>query len=117
MNLTEDKQQEAINQETYAKSKAEAEVKETALIAQDPTKSLQTKLNLKVAQHIDKSSIVAEKIEQTADKLVEKGLKVQENKADAGVLLSEDEKIEADYKKHSAEYLYHGISHKIDKPW
>ncbi len=49
MNLTEDKQREAINQETYAKSKAEAEAKETALIAQDPTKSLQTKLNLKVA--------------------------------------------------------------------
>lgn len=101
----------------YMKAKAEAEVKETAAIAQDPTRALQTKLNLKVAEHIDNSQEVAEKIGNTATKLVDKGLKVQENKADADIIDSEDETIEADFRKNKEEYLYHGINHKIDKEW
>lgn len=110
-------EQKKAEQETYLKAKAEAETKELSLIAQDPTKALQTKLNTKVAEHIDKSQQVAQKIEQTADKLVDKGLKVQENKAVASVILSEDETLEADYIKNKDEYLYHGIDHKIDKQW
>ena len=104
-------------QAEYMKAKAEAEVKETSLIAQDPTKALQTKLNLKVADHIDKSEVVANKIEQTAERLVDKGLKTQENKVEADEILSEDEILEADFTKNKDEYLYHGINHKIDKGW
>ena len=104
-------------QAEYMKAKAEAEVKETSIIAQDSNKAIQTKLNLKVAEHIDNSQEVAAKIEQTADKLVDKGLKVQENKADASVIDSEDETLVADFKKNKDEYLYHGIDHKIDKKW
>ena len=101
----------------YIKAKAAAEVHETALIAQDPTKALNTKLNLKVAEHIDQSPEVANKISQTADKLVDKGLKAQENKATAQVISSEDETIKADFDKNKDEYLYHGIDHKIDAKW
>ena len=110
-------QSEEKAQAEYLKAKAEAEAKELSIIAQDPTKALQTKLNMKVAEHIDNSQAVAVKIEQTADKLVNKGLKVQENKAVANEILSEDETIEADFQKNKDEYLYHGINHKIDKPW
>lgn len=125
MNLSEDfaklkdeiEQDKLKKEDIYIRSKAEAEVKELSLIAQDPTKALQTKLNTKVAEHIDKSQEVAQKIEQTADKLVDKGLKVQENKASASVILSEDEIIEADFQKNKEEYLHHGIDHKIDKTW
>jgi len=70
-----------------------------------------------LAVSIDNSKEVAEKISSTADKLVDKGLKAQENKADAQVILSEDETIEADFKKNEKEYLYHGIDHKVDKQW
>ena len=108
---------EKAQAEAYGRAKAEAETKEMAIIAQDPTKALQTKLNLKVAEHIDNSQQVAEKIEQTADKLVDRGLKVQENKAVANVILSEDETLEADFQKNKDEYLFHGINHKIDKEW
>lgn len=101
----------------YIKAKVSSEAHETALIIQDPTKALNTKLNMKVAEHIDNSQAVAEKISTTADKLVDKGLKAQENKADAQVIESEDATIEADFKKHEAEYLYHGIDHKVDKKW
>ena len=112
------KQLEAEKQaEAYSRAKAEAEAKELSIIAQDPTKALQTKLNMKVADHIDHSQLVAEKIEQTADKLVDKGLQVQENKVQATIIDSEDEILEADFKKNESEYMYHGINHKIDKRW
>lgn len=111
------KEAEEKAQAEYARAKAEAEAKELANIVQDPTKAITSKLNMKVAEHIDKSQEVAEKIERTADTLVEKGLKVQENKADASIIMSEDETLEADYVKNKEEYLYHGINHKIDKKW
>lgn len=101
----------------YIKAKAQAEAQELSKIVQDPTKALNTKLNMKVAEHIDKSPEVAGKISATADKLVEKGLKTQENKASAEVILSEDETLEADFTKNKNEYLYHGIDHKIDRKW
>ena len=103
--------------QAYAAARAFAEVQATTDIATDPTRALQTKLNMKVAQHIDSSEKVAQKIDETADRLVDKGLKAQENKADAQITLSEDEKIEADFTKNKSEYLYHGIDHKVDKAW
>jgi len=108
---------QARMQETYAKAKAESEIKEIADISQDSRKTIQYKLNTKVAQHIDNSVEVQEKIEKTADKLVEKGLMVQENRANADVTRSEDEILQADYEKNQNEYMYHGINHKIDKEW
>lgn len=116
-NLKNKIKQEIELEKELIKAKADAEAKELSAIAQDPTKALNTKLNTKVAQHIDTSQSVAEKIEQTADKLVDKGLKVQENKAVASVILSENEELEADFQKNENEYLYHGIAHKIDKKW
>ena len=104
-------------QETYAKAKAESETREMVDISQDSRKTIQYKLNSKVAEHIDNSQEVQEKIEKTADKLVEKGLVAQENKATADVLHSEDEILTADFDKNKEEYLYHGIDHKIDKEW
>ena len=106
-----------IEKQIYAAKMAETERHEIAEIAQDPTKALTVKLNSKIAEHIDSSQKVAEKIDQTADKLVDKGLLAQENKATANVILSEDETLEADYQKNKDEYLYHGINHKIDKKW
>ena len=78
--------------QAYAAARAFAEVKATTDIATDPTRALQTKLNMKVAEHIDTSEKVAQKIDETADRLVDKGLKAQENKADAQITISEDEK-------------------------
>ena len=103
--------------QAYEAARAFAEVQATTDIATDPTRALQTKLNMKVAQHIDSSEKVAQKIDETADRLVDKGLKAQENKADAQITLSEDEKLVADFAKNQSEYLYHGIDHKVDKAW
>lgn len=103
--------------EAYGRAKAETEVNAMSTIATDTSKTLQTKLNSKLAEHIDNDKNVLEKVEETANKLVVKGLKTQENKVDASVINSEDEILTADYEKNKNEYLYHGINHKIDRKW
>lgn len=103
--------------EAYAKAKAESETKEFANIVTDPSKTLNTKLSQKLAEKIDTSKEVDDKVAETTELLVDKGLQAQKNKATASVILSEDETLEADYQKNKDEYMYHGIDHKIDKEW
>lgn len=104
-------------EEVYAETRAIAEVKATADILEDSTKALQTKLNQKVAEYIENSEEVANKINETGARLVDKGLEAQENQADAQITKSEDAKIDADFSKNKSEYLYHGIDHKIVEKW
>lgn len=106
-----------IEQELLIKARAEAEAKEKAKIVSDPTTALNVKLSATMADKIDKSEEVAGKIADTVDKIVDKGLKAQENRVEAIVIDSEDETLEADFRKNKSEYLYHGIDHKIDKAW
>lgn len=103
-------------QAEYARAKAEAETKEISLIAQDPNKAVKVKLSEKLVKSLD-NAVVDEKVEHTAQKIVDKGLVEQENLADADVIKSEDATLEADFQKNKSEYLYHGIDHKIDKKW
>jgi hypothetical protein len=104
-------------EEAYAKARAETEVKEMSVIAQDPQKAIQYKLGEKLAKEIESSTEVDKKVAETTQILVDKGLEEQHNKAVASVINSENETIEADFNKHKDEYLYHGIDHKIDKVW
>lgn len=104
-------------EEAYAKQKAESEVKEMASIVTDPEKTLNTKLSQKLANTIDNSEIVQQKVDETTEILVDKGLEAQKNKAIANVTRSQDETLQADFDKNKDEYLYHGINHKIDKKW
>ena len=103
--------------EAYAKARAQAEVKEIAVIASDPQKAIQAKLGEKLAREIETSEEVDKKVAVTTQILVDKGLEEQQNKAQASVTNSENAELEADYLKYKDEYLYHGIDHKIDKKW
>ena len=103
--------------DAYEKAKAEAEVKEISAIIQSPQKALNAKLSDKIGKEIEQSEEVDRKVAETTQILVDKGLEEQRNKAVAGVINSENETIEADFNKHKDEYLFHGIAHKIDKPW
>lgn len=106
-----------VREEAYAKSKAESEIKAISTIMQDPSKALNVKLSKKLATVIDTSAEVDKKVGETTQILVDKGLEAQKNKAEASVIDSQDDVLEADFKKNKEEYLYHGINHKIDKPW
>lgn len=112
-----DEEIQKVREEAYAKTKAESETKEISTIMQDPTKALNVKLSQKLSNVIDTSAEVDKKVGETTQILVDKGLEAQKNKAQASVIDSEDDILEADYKKNKDEYMYHGINHKIDKPW
>lgn len=111
------KELEEKQAEAYGKAKAESETNAVSNIVLDTQKTIQSKLNNKLANHIDTDKGVEEKIKVTADKLVDKGLEAQNNESDALVIDSEDKVLDADYKKNKDEYLYHGIDHKVDKKW
>lgn len=104
-------------QEAYAQEKAKSETNAIMEVAQDTNKTLKMKLNQKLATHIETDEKVAVRVEETANKLVEKGLEVQSNEAIASVMSSQDAIMEADFQKNAKEYKYHGIDHKIDKQW
>lgn len=104
-------------EEAYAKEKARSETQAMMEVAQDTTQTIKLKLNQKVANHIETDEKVAIRVEETANKLVERGLEVQSNEATASVMNSEDAVMTADFQKHEKEYRYHGIDHKIDKQW
>ena len=105
------------SEEAYAKAKAETEVKEMSVIAQDPQKVIGVKLSEKLAKEIETSAEVDKKVAETTQILVDKGLEEQQNKAQASVIKSENETLEAKFEKYKDEYLYHGIDHKVDKEW
>jgi hypothetical protein len=102
---------------SYEQARAEAEVKEISIIAQDTKKTISTKLSEKLAKEIENSPEVDKKVAETTQILVDKGLEEQQNRAQASVTNSENAELEADYEKYKDEYLYHGIDHKIDKEW
>jgi hypothetical protein len=102
---------------SYEQARAEAEVKEISIIAQDPQKTISAKLSEKLAKEIENSPEVDKKVAETTQILVDKGLEEQQNRAQASVTNSENAELEADYEKYKDEYLYHGIDHKIDKEW
>lgn len=104
-------------EEAYAREKARSETQAMLEVTQDTNKTLRMKLNQKVADHIETDEKVAIRVEETANKLVDKGLEVQSNEAIASVMSSQDAIMEADFKKNAKEYKYHGIDHKIDKQW
>lgn len=108
---------QAKMQETYAKAKAESETKEMAIIAQDTNKTLQTKLNTRLANHIDTDELVSAKIEETATKLVEQGLKVQEKKVESDLKTAQKEERKAEFELSEDQYRAFGQDTAPKKPW
>ncbi len=104
-------------EEAYAKAKAEAEVKELSVIAQDPQKTIQVKLAQKLADKIENSEAVDKKVAGTTQKLVNKVVEEQQNKVETSITNSENEMFEASFAKNKQEYIHHGINHKVDKRW
>lgn len=115
--IADKKEQERRNSEAYAKAKAESETREMSVIAQDTNKTLQTKLNSRLATHIDTDDMVTAKIEETANKLVEKGLKVQEKKVESDLKTAEKEERKAEFELSEDQYRAFGQDTAPKKVW
>lgn len=110
-------EKEKIAQAEYARAKGEAEAREMSLIAQDTSKALQTKLNMQLANHIETSAEVTEKVKQTATKLVDKGLEIQDNKVEKELKETEKEKNAAEFELEEDNYRAFGQSTAPSKQW
>ena len=98
-------------------AKAEAEVKEISSIAQDTNKTLQTKLNSKIAQRIDTDEAIGEKIDNTAERLVDMGIEIQKNKVEEEINRSAQAKNQAEFKLAEDQYRSAGLERAPSKLW
>lgn len=97
-----------LSAEDKERIKQDSQNSAIANIASDTNRTLQVKLNERLALHINSDQKVAEKIEKTADKLVESGLKVQENKVETEVTQTETEKNKAEFELSEHSYRAFG---------
>ena len=104
-------------QDTYMKAKAEAEAKEMALIAQDTDKTLKAKLNSQIAQRVDSDADTKAKIDASADRLIEKGLQVQEKQINKQLKTAELEENKAEFELSEDQYKAFGQSIAPKKLW
>ena len=78
---------------------------------------MQTKLNTRLANHIDTDELVSAKIEETATKLVEQGLKVQEKKVESDLKTAEKEERKAEFELSEDQYRAFGQDTAPKKLW
>ena len=104
-------------QEIYVKAKAEAEAKEMALIAQDTDKTLKAKLNSQIAKRVDSDDDTKAKIDASADRLIEKGLQMQEKQINKQLKTAELEENKAEFELSEDQYKAFGQSIAPKKKW
>ena len=104
-------------QEIYVKAKAEAEAKEMALIAQDTDKTIKAKLNSQIAKRVDNDTDIGAKIDASADRLIEKGLQVQEKQINKQLKTAELEENRAEFELSEDQYKAFGQSIAPKKKW
>lgn len=115
--LEEEKQQQQQQAEAYAKQKAEAETREISTIMQDTSKTLQVKLNQKVAERIETSAEIDEKITNTTNTLVDIGLGTQQNQVEAEYKKSQKDKALAEFELNEDQYRAFGLDTSPEEKW
>lgn len=103
--------------EAYAKAKAEAETNAVSTIMQDTSKTLQVKLNQRVAEKIETSAEIDEKIDNTTNALVDMGLQTQQNQVEAELKKSKKDKAKADFELKEDQYRAFGQDTSPEENW
>lgn len=83
----------------------------------DPSKAIKANLSGKISQKIQTDDNVQRRLDETATKVIDSSLTVEENKATANSIASEDDVNVANFEKYKNEYAHHGIENKVDKVW
>jgi hypothetical protein len=107
---TGDKGPEATPLDAETKGKAIAE------IMKSPSAVVAAKVSENVVIKINTDEQTGKRVEQVAEKIIGSGLKAEDNKATAAGIRAESEVKDADFESNKAEFLHHGIDHKV-KPW
>ncbi len=101
----------------YVKSKAETETKEISLIAQDANKTIATKINSKVVNYIDSSPDAEKKINETAEKVVDKGLETHLNKVETELNKSKTDRNKSEFDLDADAYKAFGQETSPNATW
>lgn len=95
------------------------EVKAKAMVdlVSDPKKTIRANISGKIQEKIQTDDTVQERLGKTADTIIDSNLSVEQNKAIADHISSENDINEANFEKYKNEYSHFGIITKVDKPW
>ena len=104
-------------EQTYAKAKAEAEVKELSSLSQNSSAVIQVQLNNKLADRIKTSADINNKVDETANKLIEKGLQIQEKQINKDLKAAEKEENQAEFELSEDQYKAFGQSTAPKHTW
>lgn len=109
---------EQLEQQLVARRMENERVKSQALvdIVSDPTKAVSAKISEEIVTQINTDGTTQTKFAKVASNIVDRGLNANTRKAEAVEHKASSEAKDADFENNCAEYLHHGVKHKV-QPW
>ena len=112
-----EKQIELEKEKSYAQAVGTQQVKEIAVIAQDVNKTLETKLNNKLAKVIDTDEDVDKHLTEASKTLAVKGAETLQDKVDAENIKAKKAKAEATFELSESKWRAFGCKQLPEKRW
>ena len=112
-----EKQIELEKKKSYAKAVGKQQVKEIDVIAQDVNKTLETKLNNKLAKVIDTDEDVDKHLTEASKTLAVKGAETLEDKVDTENIKAKKEKAKATFELSESKWRAFGCKQLPEKKW
>lgn len=112
-----EKQIELEKEKSYAQAVGTQQVKEIAVIAQDVNKTLETKLNNKLAKVIDTDEDVDRHLTEASKTLAVKGAETLQDKVDTENIKAKKERAKATFELSESKWRAFGCKQLPEKRW
>lgn len=112
-----EKQVELEKEKSYAQAVGTQQVKEIAVIAQDVNKTLETKLNNKLARVIDTDEDVDRHLTEASKTLAVKGAETLQDKVDTENIRAKKERAKATFELSESKWRAFGCKQLPEKRW
>ena len=112
-----EKQIELEKEKSYAQAVGTQQVKEIAVIAQDVNKTLETKLNNKLAKVIDTDEDVDKHLTEASKTLAVKGAETLQDKVDTENIKAKKERAKATFELSESKWRAFGCKQLPEKRW
>ena len=112
-----EKQIELEKEKSYAQAVGTQQVKEIAVIAQDVNKTLETKLNNKLAKVIDTDEDVDKHLTEASKTLAVKGAETLQDKVDTENIRAKKERAKATFELSESKWRAFGCKQLPEKRW
>lgn len=112
-----EKEIELEKEKSYAQAVGTQQVKEVSVIAQDVNKTLETKLNNKLATVIDTDEEVDKHLTEASKSLAVKGAETLQDKVDTENIKAKKEKAKATFELSESKWRAFGCKQLPEKKW